>query len=258
MAICSPHAVNFKILQRIDNVNRYLFYVVLLFPLFQQIDIIKTSQAITHGTNFVYFWLILVYAALDFSISYYLFPEAESVRRCDYFQNSFGNKFIDNPSIGYFTNETLPTGIYKMGVNLFENAYFTTSIAREMLKIGILKSIFFATIFAYFSYEGFSRTEKFSIPFLQAFLSLTIIGGVLKLLLFYFRNKGILSNVRELFSSLNFKEKPSEYFGYCIKYYADYDSNLAWGGILLDSEIYKRINPILSTKWEKIKTDLNI
>lgn len=258
MAICAPHRINFKTVESIGKLNSFLFYAVLLIPLALMLQWVSAYPKIAHWVNFAYFWLILAYTITDYLLSFYFFPEAENVRRCDFFQNSFGNKFIDEPSIGYFTNDVLPQGIYKMGVNLFENLLFTTAISKAMLKKEIIKSIIFASAFAYFAFEGFSTTEKISIPFLQAFLSITILGGAAKIILFYFRNKALLKNVRELFSIIPFKSKPSEYSGYCLKLYSDYEANLAWAGITLDSGMYEKLNPILSKQWEKLKADLGI
>lgn len=258
MAIFAPHQINFKTVEKIGAINGALLLALLAVSFIVVLDKIQTYPNLHYWLNFFYFWLIIAYAISDYLLTFYFFPEAENVRRRDFFQNSFGNKFIDDPSVGYFTNDSLPKGVYKMGVNLFENLFFTTAISKEMAKKELLKSAGFSTAFALFAFEGFSRTEKFSLPFLQTFLSITILGGAAKILFFYSKNKALLEKARELFTGIPFKSKPAEYVGYCLKLYADYEANLAWGGILLDGKVYKKLNPILSKQWEKVKSDLGI
>lgn len=86
-----------------------------------------------------------------------------------------------------------------------------------------------------------------ALPILQFMFSAYVLGDFIKLLLFVQRNERILENMQNFFSS------DGQTDSVIMKNFTEYETNLAWGMILLDDKIFKRNNKRLEKEWQDIK-----
>ena len=103
---------------------------------------------------------------------------------------------------------------------------------------------------------GFKNNEIF-LPILQAFLSIHLIGDLIKLYIFVYKNGNIYEELRVLFSDIR-ENKDYNYEPKIVKIAIEYEANLIWANINLDSKIYNKLNPELSDKWEEMKVEYKI
>lgn len=84
---------------------------------------------------------------------------------------------------------------------------------------------------------------------MQVALPLTIIQQFIRLVTLHFRVNSIYNQFKLIFTSIDGQKRDS----YLITNVINYESTLAWAGILLDSKIYTKQNETLSQDWENIK-----
>lgn len=199
-------------------------------------------------------FFIVSYSILSF-ISDIYFYQASIQRREDFIDNSFKTAIADNRSVDYYTNDNIASGIYKMAVNGFENSLFTYTIANKMTSSLWIKNILFAIFILLFAIFGYDNAF---VLLIQLSLPILLLQEAIKHTLFVSRIRRVYENYRRLFNDL--KDKPD------CKYkrpeillnILDYETTLTYGTTLLDSEIYHKLNPELSVKWNNMKKAYNI
>ena len=83
--------------------------------------------------NLLYFLIIIAYYVLDVYTETFLYPATARKRRKGFIDNSLGSKFLEKKVEGYYTNDNLNYGPYKMLINCSENCFFTLNIAKGMV-----------------------------------------------------------------------------------------------------------------------------
>jgi len=199
-------------------------------------------------------FLIISYAVLSFISSIYNF-KAGIRRREDFIDNSFNTKIAEERSIGYYTNDNLDNGIYKMAVNGFENSLFTYRISKQMTFKIWIKNLIFAFLILFFAIFGFNNAF---ILFIQLTLPVLILHDAIKHTIFVERISQVFENYRRLFNDLKNQHNIDLKNPEIILNILEYESTLTNGDILLNSKTYKKLNPELSKKWIELKKKYNI
>lgn len=255
-----PQKNSFELIVRLKTLNSILMYAIfiasVISPFLTEKHLFYGIQVkVILGTlNFVG---MILFAGFTFIVDYVLFPNSEKIRRADFIDNSLGSRLNISQSENYFSNDEKSQGVYKAAVNLFENSLFTLRISKKMQFGIIVKSLMFIIIVIILAVQGF-KDSNYAIPFLRLFLSANILGELVKLLLFVSRNETYFNDLVTLFNNKDFKTDTLKYLPQFLKTYSDYETNLAWGTILLDSKIYNKLNAPLSEEWEKIKKQFDI
>jgi hypothetical protein len=89
--------------------------------------------------NLLYFLIIIAYYVLDVYTETFLYPATARKRRKGFIDNSLGSKFLEKKVEGYYTNDNLNYGPYKMLINCSENCFFTLNIAKGMVPRIVIK-----------------------------------------------------------------------------------------------------------------------
>jgi hypothetical protein len=210
--------------------------------------------SILFGTQIV---LMMVFAILNMILEYYLIPSAEKIRRNDFIDNSFGSTLNISSSENYFTNNGIEKGIYKASVNLFENCLFSMNISKKMLIYEVIKTSLFVLILIPMAIYGF-KNAQISLPLLETFLSVNVIGKLIKLFIYKHNCKACFEKLKEMVEIPDFKKNPNKYIDKFLSCYSAYETNISWGSIVLSGRIYNKLNPKLSKEWEEIKIKKSI
>jgi len=100
--------------------------------------------------------------------------------------------------------------------------------------------------------------KQIIITLFQLLLPILLIQQSIKLTQFATRIVGVYQSFLQLFNDIkqtnDFKIKQPE----MLKIVLDYQTTLAWGGILLDNKLFEKNNPILSKDWESLKNTYGI
>jgi len=199
-------------------------------------------------------FFIVSYAILSF-ISDVVFYQASIQRREDFIDNSFKTTIAEHRSVDYYTNDNIVAGIYKMAVNGFENSLFTYNIANNMTTSLWIKNVVFAILILLFAIFGYNNAF---ILLIQLSLPILLLQQAIKQTLFVYRIKRVYENYRRLFNNLRNETDSKLKRPEILLNVLDYETTLTYGAIVLDSKIYNKLNPSLSTKWNQMKKEYNI
>ncbi|MDP0505815.1 MAG: hypothetical protein Q7K47_01180 [Fusobacterium sp. JB019] len=197
---------------------------------------------------------IVGFIALEHVISNYQ-AKAETIRRKDFIDNAFGTKLLNENSEGYYDNEEIEKGLYKALLNLFENSLFSKEISEKMLEQKLKKSIIPALILMISAVYGFLGNQLM-IPILQLFLSKEFLCKNIKLNNYNKKVENIYNNIATLCDTAKLNSKNIlKYEPHILNIWIEYEANISNSKLFLDGKIYNELNPSLTKKWEKIKTD---
>lgn len=209
--------------------------------------------------KFVSFILIPGYYFVDLYTEAWAYPESARKRRQGFLDNSLGTRLLPAAVEGYYSNDQIESGLYKMTVNCFENCFFTKRIAEEMTSGFVIKTSFFALLFTGSAYFGF-KENAMALPIMQVLLSSLCVTELVHHLQFVSRLKNLYERFTAHFQSTNSESDLQRRHepGSCISFLLDYETTLAFNKAPLSSKIYKKLNPGLTEQWEAIKTRYQI
>lgn len=189
-------------------------------------------------------------------ISKILFHNVEKRKRNDLIDNSFGTKYSDENTVGYYNNDETENGIKKLALNSYESSFHTENTLKLMLYKNLVILIAFSIPFllSIFSKNGSDIVRllfEISIP-------LTLFSEFVIMLIYYLnvseineRFKIELTNIGDL--NINEKDIPK-----LLIPVMEYYSIKAWANTNLDSKIFNKNNEKISEKWRKRKAKLKL
>lgn len=251
-----PFRKTFSNAKKCEQLAEYSLYAATLFTLgiaiFKYITDHESNAVII--LNGLVIFSILIYHIL-IVVENYLFFEASRQKRADLIDNSFHTQLAEDNSEQYYSNDNLGSGLYKLAVNSFENTFFTYNISKEMLLPVWLKNALFGFFILVLSIYGYNQIL---ILVLQVSLPMILLIRALKLTFFVQKVSDLNERFRSLFNDLKSKNKYSEKTPEILISVIDYESTLSWGNVLLDDNLYEKLNPELTEKWEQMKNRYGI
>ena len=255
-----PYDLDYNILNKSRKIAKWLLVLTFIFSF--SINVINELN-IQIDKYYIDFLLVLsilfiiFFTILSIINDYILFPSSENKRRTKYLDASFdSNLSLENIDPNFY-NPELTSGIYKLAVNGFENCFFTYNIGKSMIPKKIFVNSILFMFFIIFAYFGFKNFISYFFVFLQLFLSGLFLNDLVRFLIYHQRNYQYFNKYNLLFnrigSDLNLGVIPE-----ILKHILDYECNLNWGMISLDSKIYNREVEKLNNQWEETKNKLGI
>lgn len=246
-----PNQVSYKWLDYTAAISFITLYgSAIVSVLILIIDIFKLEvENLTDCLNKGLAFLSIAYFLTEFC-ERCIFHKAESLRNLDFIDNSFNTKFAQKNSSGYYSNDEIEVGILKMGINNFENTFFTKNVSAKMFNKELKKFIIVILLIL----VCILTSTKFFIVASQLALPFAIIQQTVKLYIYHCRVEVIFYNYKELFSKAN----QDDIVPNIIKNVINYEKILSWAGIPLDSKIFNKLNDNLSNEWNIIKQNHNI
>lgn len=248
-----PFKVNFELIRKIDRILNGILYCavilgVVLLILSKYLD--KAPEHYSDQINYALGTLAIFFFIGDL-VKKFLLQLAEQRRRRDFIDNSLHTNLADYRSEGYYSNEELDAGVYKMGVNCFENSFFSMSISSKMILKSVITCLLIIALFVMLVMV----TDKITVAtFLQFALPYSLMQQTIILIIYYFQVSSIFNYFKLLFSSA--QENKKELL--IIHNVINYESTIAWAGVILDDKLFHRYNGALSGRWEAIKLEHHI
>ncbi|MCU0440605.1 MAG: hypothetical protein MUC49_22140 [Raineya sp.] len=266
MAQYTPQQNLFNTIEKLRVTRNWVFWAILILSITPVIskelceEKYKFFCDINKGLDFINLLNIigiLAYFTIEIIIEYILLPLAESKRRDDFIDNSFGSIISINSSVDYYDNDEVSIGLYKTAVNLFENCFFTHSLANKMTAEKISIASFVFIIISIFAYYGF-KDVPIALTFLQTIFSANILGGIIKHLILINSLSKIHDSWIMLFHTENLKKNISKYETRIYRYWLQYETLHSKINPNIPSSLFKKHNPTLTDEWKKIKSRYNI
>ena len=199
--------------------------------------------------NLIYFIAIISYYILDVYTETFLYPATARKRRKGFIDNSLGSKYLEKRVEGYYTNDSLDIGPYKMLVNCGENCFFTLNIAKGMVSQVVIKNVVFTGLFLIMAYFGI-KDNLVAIPILQILLSTLFLTELIHHINFIAKLEQLFERFKESFSK---KVDEEQVLQDAVLLFLDYETTLAYNKAPLSDAVYKQLNEKLSKEWEEIK-----
>jgi len=249
-----PYSVSYKTVETLNKRADILLYLStalsIAISLLGYFNLLPDLKDVLIGINIFF---ISIYAFLD-NRAHYIFTKAEMKRRLDWLDNSFGTNFSGKKSQGYFTNEHLSPGLYKLAVNCFENSYHTQFIISKMLGRIILQTVIIILIFIASAYIGNREIVRL---FFELALPALLLQKLIKVIYFSSRMVEVQDRFKSLFNDLmqfGFENKTAE----ALRDILEYETALSWASTPLNSKIFTKYQDELAKEWEELKAEYQI
>jgi hypothetical protein len=197
--------------------------------------------------------LIVGYYILNVSTETFIYPATAIQRRQGFIDNSLGSRLLDKELVGYFSNESIPFGAYKLAVNCFENCFFTYNIARAVTIRIVVKNVILMLVFIVCAFYGF-KNSVIAVPIIQIFTSSLFLSELIHQLNFTSKLKGLFEKFKIYFTHNHNKSDLSM----PIFLMLDYETMLAYNKAPLSDKQWNRLEESLSKEWEDIKKRYDI
>lgn len=199
--------------------------------------------------------VVLIHFAISQYVRFYLLPNAERKRRQQLLSNAFGVPITSEATNQYYNNELAPS-VARLGANVLENAFFTKSVsrvmaARERIKLLIYGSVWLLALFW--------RSTDLDLVLLltQIIFSGEVLVKWISLELLRERTGRVYDELYKDFLHSVDVDSPAG-IASLLDSFASYEAAKASGAINLSSPIFSRLNPELSTEWNKIRQRLGL
>lgn len=248
-----PYEADYELLSKCRDLGSKCLWGIsglsIMLPIISLISDNIWIGAIYSVFNLIYFILIVGYYVLNIYTETFLYPATARKRRKGFIDNSLGSKFLEKNVEGYYTNDNLEYGSFKMIVNCGENCFFTLNIAKGMLFQLVLKNVIFSVSFLVIAYFGI-KDNLVAIPVLQVLLSSLFITELIHHINFITKLEQLFERFREIFAR---KLDNEGMFQEAVLLFLDYETILAYNKAPLSDTVYERLNEQLSKEWEEIK-----
>lgn len=241
-----------KILGKINNI---LFWVnaILALAIPYSSKLISTQAA--EITQVFFLASVLVYFGISQYLSLYAFPKAGRKRRTHMISNSLGVNLTTDTTNLYYNNESEPS-IKRLGLNTMENALFSKEILARMLNTKRLAiAAYLIALVVILAIRSSDIELKIAIA--QLVFSGEIFVGWLKLELLRGRCEEVYKDLFNYFRQHPEQNNPNE-TATLLNAFMDYETAKSEAGVSLSSKVYSQINPSLSIKWDKIRSDFSL
>lgn len=244
-----PYDKYFEYAKKLSQIQKGVFYISFIISIVVTIFSNKFEEVTKIGTIISIISLLILFA-LDYFVKDNQ-NTGETLRRKDFWDNSFGTKLNENPTELYYTNDSIGFGLQKCIYNTCENIFHSLNTAKIMMKKSFYKLIILGIVLFIFAFIGFYNNDL-GLIILQLFLSKYIILDFLDLRAYANQLESIKEQIKDLLSS-NMKPDTFDYQVKAIYSLLTYECNISHLNILLDSKIFIEYNDQISREWDKFK-----
>ena len=227
MQVSAPHYNHLSLLRKISSFSKNIFWLILFLSVISKILNNNIDlPSLIYSINFLNILAICVFFGLEIISNYILIPKVDEIKMDDLIDNSFGSSFCTINSQGYFDNDELKIGLYKAAANLFEKCFFTYSLVRSTTIKKVIIPFIMLVLIAGLAVIGFKEVP-FSLTFLQALLSSSILGSLIKHLILLNRLSAIQDSWIALYQNKDLKENINKYESFVYRYWLQYEKLLS-------------------------------
>jgi hypothetical protein len=253
MAEFAPQYNLFRTIDKLRSLLSWMFWLVFILsttPLVvKMLGYEWTMSEIVDTVNLLVIGFLFI---IELIVDYILVPQADSRRRDDFIDNSFGSIFTPSPSIGYYDNDDLNHGIFKAAANLFENTFFTYSLIK---KLTIRKTVMPAIIIggvAISAYYGFNNVP-IALSLLQIFFSMNLLGDLVKHCILHVKVHQIYDSLAQLFQNVDLKSNTSRYGPLFYRFWLQYEALHSRMQTKIPDKDFNKANETLTKEWRMIR-----
>ena len=203
----------------------------------------------------IFIVLVLVHFTLSQILRFYLVPRAESMRRKHLLSDAFGTPLSHDRTCLYYNNH-FHHSVQRLGANTMENAYFSKEIAAAMLRRRriVIGGYLVAWLLA-FSLRHSDVTVLTWVT--QLVFSGQIIVQWLNLEVLHLRHEHVYDKLHTYFLH-EVGEDSQRAIASVLDAFVSYESAKSSAGLMLSTNVFQKLNPSLSEKWNRIRKELKM
>lgn len=250
-----PYEVDYNTLGKWRKFRSILFIITMFCPIIFVIFEIFSIFEIPNYLQIIYIISLFLYYVVNIYTEIFLSPDVEWKRREGLIDNSFGSNLLEKNVKGYYSNDKISYGIYKMAINYWENCFFSLNISKEKTNKIIIKNLILLVIVVLFAYYGF-KNNKLGVQISQLLLSPLFLLELAYHLKFRSNLQKVHDEFKHLFSKIKDENivKDEKIKGEMLLICINYEVSLAYNkSSSIDSKIYEKLNEKLTKEWEEIK-----
>lgn len=231
---------DFKLCIKLEKILSIFYYVSIVLSL---ILCIKFNIIICITLIIIHILYIIAESINDILFKNF----AENERRKTLLSNSFGNVLTDKRTIGYYNNNE-KSSLKKLGVNVFESAFFTKNNTNIMIKQNTVKII--VDIIIWLVIVLVMKDKNIILCITQSIFSSEILINYFKIL--YFNNKvnGVYNKLFTLFITNKYSYKNEAQL---LEYAFEYECLKSSVHIMLSSNNFYKNNTKWTSEWDNVK-----
>lgn len=242
---------HYKTAQKAINLGTWVFYLVLVFSFVLLLFPSATAEAWLHPCLIALATIAI--ASTVFATIYQ--TEGNRLLRASQLSDAFGVGIGDQIRDGYYNN-ALPKTAIRLAATTLENTLFSKEILKQMLiRERTKNSIYLVLLVFLFGCRWTSTSWLLALA--QAVFSADLVMSWIRLERFQFRASRVHSQLEQFFLQ-NGNAKKSAGIAILLAAFADYECAKDEAAIPLDENLFKKLNPKLSIRWEEMKQRLNI
>lgn len=198
--------------------------------------------------------LVLAYLVAEYR-GHLLYVQAETKRRFDFVDNSFGTAFSEANSEGYYTNSEAQIGLYRMALNNFENCFTTLQNLEQMLPKVFWKNLFIVAAYCVSAAVGDKHTVR---VIAESIIAASFTLELIKLWYFTKEVENIALSWRTLFQDTKPDSLSDRKIAQMVMHVLRYETIVAWASIPLDVSFFGENRERLDNMWQEQKRRLGI
>jgi hypothetical protein len=253
---------------RIDEVSQYyapiaklgaisavLFWSIAILSFSTPYSISFFGKAVADIIQAFFLVLVLSYFSISQVSSLYLVPRAELMRRKQMLSNSFGVPLSHDHTYLYYNNSFTPS-VQRLGANTMENSLFSKEIASRML--ARKRVIIFGYLLTWLIAFSLRHDNLELLTWItQLVFSGEILSEWLKLEILRFRHERTYDEMYSHFLHKLGQDSPCATAN-VLNTFATYEAAKSTAGILLSTNDFQKLNPVLSKRWKQICEELDM
>jgi len=248
-------AQHYRAPARAASVSWWLFYVGAALSLATPFASLMSNKLLAQGVVVAFLVATLAHFVVDQAQRFYWLPRAQRERRRSLLSDAFGAVLTHDRTNLYHNNEVDPS-VRRLGANTLENAFFSKSIAQDMLKRARAVSAVYAALWLVVFAVRHDSLDTLT-GATQIVFSGNIIAGWLNLEVLRSRFERTFDDLHAHFRAAQQTRSANE-IAEVIDAVIAYEAAKAAAGVLLDSATFNRLNTELSSRWARIRSDVGI
>lgn len=236
---------------RYEKITIYISMCISILSLFSKNIPMSNIEDVLCIISILCITLLFVFSAIS---EQNLF-KGENERKLDSFDNAYGTSSAEFNSKDYFDVDDFHLGDEKLLAQLHENCMFTKVISNKMFYKNLKINIFILLFLLAGILFGFLNAKILSVILLVYLSKIYVVN----LILIYQLNRYTEELEKEIKSlwDLYINNNNSLIFkGRVISLYVRYESIISHYKVILDEDVYKEVNPILTEEWKKLSKDI--
>lgn len=254
-----PYELDYNFLDKCRKKETTILYVVgilsIIMPFFSDKEgAVGVAYSII---KFIDILCIIGYYTLNVVTEIFLYPKTANKRRMGLVDNSFGSNYLGKPTTGYYDNDELEVGTYKLITNCYESCVFTYNISKRMTKEIVIKNVLFSGVLIALAYFGM-KNSLIAIPILQIFLSSLFLTELIHQLNFVSKLERLLERFQDMYVYYQKTDEFKEDVSKEIMFLLEYETVLAYNKAPTSNKIYNELRDKLNKEWEETKEQYEI